>query len=157
MNSLKSGIAIVAGVLLSGAAWNAALAQAGPAYLQEGTVYTAHSPARNGCPSLDWHIWVGPQDTLSGMISTEGVTAKAFSMTGGIGADKTFHLAGKEIGGTGRTGVVDGKVRDDGVLMATLSQISGPSPCNDKTVYIKWFRGGNDPYDPSKGVAGGAG
>lgn len=156
MTSLKSGLAIAAAALLSGAAWNAALAAA-PAYLQEGTVYTAHSPARNGCPSLDWHIWVGPQDTLSGMISTEGVSAKAFSMTGGIGADRTFHLNGKEIGGTGRTGVVDGKVRDDGVLVATISQISGPSPCADKTVYIKWFRGGDDAYDPGKGVAGGGG
>jgi hypothetical protein len=154
MVSLKSGVVIAAVALLSGAAANA---QKAPAYLQEGTVYSAHSPARNGCPSLDWHISVGPKDTLSGIISTEGAEPHAFSVTGGIGTDRTFHLNGKEIGGTARTATMDGKVRADGVLVATMSNFSGPSPCADKTVYIRWFRGGNDPYDPGKGSASGGG
>jgi hypothetical protein len=91
------------------------------------------------------------------MISTEGVSPRAFIVNGGIGPDRTFHLTGTDLAGTGRTGVVDGTVRSDGVLVATMSKISGPSPCNDKTVYIKWFRGGNDPYDPGKGAASGGG
>jgi hypothetical protein len=152
---LKSGIAIVAGALLSTAALNIAIAAPTPAYLEEGTVYSAHSPARDGCPSLDWHVWVGPKDTLSGMISTEGMTPKAFSVTGGIGVDRTFHLDGKEIGGTGRTSTIDGQVRDDGVLVATIGNVSGPSPCANKTVYIRWFRRGNDVYDSSKAAGGG--
>jgi hypothetical protein len=155
MISFKSGVVIAAAVLLSGAA-NAQ--QGAPRYVEEGTIYSAHSPARDGCPPLDWHIAVGPKDTLTGIISSEGAKPTAFRMTGGFGPDWTFHLDGQEIGGTGRTGVVDGQVRNkDKVLIAKLSKLSGPSPCADKTVYIKWFRGGNDPYDPGKGAASGGG
>ena len=150
----KSGPFLAAAVL-SAVAWNAAVAQPAPAYLKEGAVYSVHSIAQHGCPTLDWHIWVGPQDTLQGMISTEGVTPNAYAVKGAIGPNRTFHLDGKQIGGAGATGSVDGTVRDDGTLVATMSKLAPSSPCNDKTVYVKWFRRGNDAYDSSRGAAGG--
>ena len=37
--------------------------------MPEGRVYTFHSTAQAGCPALDWHVVVGANGTLQGMIA----------------------------------------------------------------------------------------
>jgi len=144
----------IAGALLSGAAWSLALAQMPAVPAVEGTVFTVHAPAVGGCPSLDWHVWVGPNSTLSGVVST-GQTMHIWRVTGKLGAHSTFHLDTKEVGGLGRTGTLDGQVQPNGALVARMGPISGGSgACGDKAVYIRWFRHGN-PGDATSGMSSG--
>ena len=37
--------------------------------LPEGRVYMFHSRAQGSCPALDWHVVIGPNNTLNGMIA----------------------------------------------------------------------------------------
>lgn len=142
---------IIAGVALTGAAGNSARAQQAP----EGSVYTTHTPPTGGCPALDWHIAVGPNHTLTGMVGVEGME-DIWKMTGSSTPDRHFHLDGQELGGKQRTGTVDGTVDAKGRLVLTMANISGgPSPCNNKTIYLRWFRNGNA-WNPNS-VAGGGG
>lgn len=122
---------------------------------QEGMVYSAHSPSIGGCPEMDWHVRVGPNHTLTGMVATDGMQ-RIWNLSGSYTPDHKFHLNGKETGGALRTGTVDGQVRPNGSLVLTMGNISGPSPCNNKTVYLPWFRDGNA-YDPNAGAGGGGG
>lgn len=123
---------------------------------QEGTVYSFHSVENAGCPALDWHVRVGTQSRLSGMIATEDMK-HVWRVDGGYTTDRKFVLTGKEIGGAERSGTVNGEIREDGALVAVIGNITGASPCNNKMVYIPWFRGGNNAYDPSNGNSSGGG
>lgn len=158
MFSHKLAVTILAAGTISAFGWTAARAQAAPLKPPaEGTVYTVHSPATNGCPQLDWHVVVGENSTLSGMVSTDHMKS-IWMMTGSFTDDRKFHMNGKEQGGAQRSGGVDGMIQPNGSLVATMRDISGPSACNNVTLYIPWFRNGNA-YDPANGVggAGGAG
>jgi len=139
---------IMAAALFSGGGLNAALAQqpaqqpADPLY---GRVYSFHSQASGTCPSLDWHMVVESNGTLSGLIGTDNMST-VFRVSGTVAKGK-FHLDGKEVGGAGRTSTIDGQVRpSDGWLVADISNVSGPSRCNNHVVHVQWYRpdvGGN--------------
>jgi len=75
--------------------------------------------------------------------------SRVFRVSGTVGPDRGFHLSGKEIGGTGATGTVDGHVRSDGWLVADISKVSGQSSCNNHVVNVRWFR-----YDGNMGGGG---
>jgi len=104
-----------------------------------GRVYSFHSQPSGSCPSLDWHVVVGANGTLSGVVGTNNMST-VFRVSGTVAKGK-FHLDGKEIGGSGRTGTIDGQVRSaDGWLIADISNVTGPSQCNNHTVTVQWYR-----------------
>ena len=123
----------------------------------EGMVYSVHTEETGGCPALDWHVAVGPKDTLAGMVSQQNGRS-IWKVSGTYTADHTFHLAANEACGQQRTGSVDGEFRPDGSLALKLSHLSSPSPCDDKTIYVPWYkyRNGNA-YDTNVGGGGGGG
>src|ERR1700691_6208985 len=94
------------GALAIAATCGAASAQS----LPDGRIYVFHSKAAGGCPALDWHVVVGAGNSLSGMIAWNDMKSMA-KATGSLGADKTFKMTAKEVGGAGRTATVDGQVR----------------------------------------------
>ena len=145
--------AAVAAALISGAAWLAAPAQADNFPPVEGTVYSTISPAADGCPELNWQVRVGPNNSLMGIVAEDGMK-DIWRVTGSFKDDRSFQLHGQELGGAQRTGDVNGYVREsDGSLIFTVGNMSGPSTCNNKSVWGRWFRNGNA-YDPSAGVGG---
>ena len=146
--------ATVAAALVSGAAWLAVPAQAENFPPVEGTVYSTMSPASDGCPELTWHVKVGPNNSLTGILARDG-TNDIWRVTGSFKDDRSFQLHGQELDGARRTGDINGYVREsDGSLTFTVGDLSGPSTCNNKSVWIRWFRHGNA-YDPGLGAAGG--
>jgi hypothetical protein len=112
-------------------------------------VYSMHTNAVGGCPSLDWHIVVGENNTLSGMIGANEMKT-VFRVTGSYDANKAFHLSGHEVGGS-RTGAVNGQIQGDGQMAATLGGLPVGAACQGKTVYVRW----NNPVDNF--TAGGGG
>jgi hypothetical protein len=148
--------AAVAVALISGAAWLAAPAQSANFPPVEGTVYSTISPASDGCPELNWEVRVGPNNSLTGFVAQDGMK-DIWRVTGAFKDDRSFQLHGQEIGGAQRTGDVNGIVRDsDGSLSFTVGNISGPSTCNNKSVWVRWFRDGNV-YNPNVTTNGGGG
>jgi hypothetical protein len=103
--------------------------------MPEGRIYTFHSKAQAGCPSLDWHVVAGANGALSGMISWDDMKAMArASGTANVQA-RTFQMNATEVGGQGRTATVDGTIRQDGWLIAN---IKGPN-VDCKGIAVPWF------------------
>ena len=88
----------------------------------EGRIYVFHSTAQGGCPALDWHVVAGANGSLSGMIAWNNMQSMARA-TGGVASGKV-ELAATEVGGQGRTAMVDGVLRPDGWFTVN---IKGPS------------------------------
>ena len=133
--------------LISGAAWITAPAQAENFPPVEGTVFSTISPATDGYPELNWQVRVGPNNSLMEIVAQNGMK-DIWRVTGSFKADRSFQLHGQELGGAQRTGDVNGYVREsDGSLAFTVGNISGPSTCNLKSVWVRWYRNGNG-YDP---------
>ncbi len=132
----KLPVAVIVGTLLSCTGWNAAFAQAaGTSGPVVGRVYVLHSNAAGECPSLDWHLVVGENNTLNGTVGANNMKTM-FRVMGRYSADKTtFRLYGNEIGGT-RTAVVDGKIMPDNKLAATIDGLPVGAPCQGKTVHV---------------------
>ena len=155
MTSKKKSAAIAL-AFIAGAAWIATPAWAKSKFPPiEGTFYSTISPAANGCPELSWQVRVGPNSTLTGMVGVDGLN-DIWRVTGSFKPDRSFHLDGQELGGAQRTGTVDGYVREsDGSLIFTVGNISGTSTCNNKSVWIQWFRNGLGYRPYSAGGGGG--
>jgi hypothetical protein len=122
---------IAAGAVVVAAASNLALAQQ---VAPEGRVYVFNSPKTGPCPELDWHVVVGPNNTLSGMVGWNAMKSMA-SVSGSISPDRTFKMQGKEVGGQGRTANITGQLRGDGWLIAN---IKGPT-IDCKGIAVPWF------------------
>ena len=151
----KKKTAAMAAMILSGATWLAAPVHAGSNFPPvEGTVYSMISPATDGCPELNWQIRVGPKNSLVGMVAQDGMR-DIWRVTGTFKDDRSFQLHGQELGGAQRIADVNGYVRElDGSLTFTAGNFSGPSACNNKSVWVRWFRDGNG-YNPNPVVGGG--
>ena len=52
-------------------------ASVGAAYAQIPGVYVLHSKPEGGCPALDWHVTVGPNHELSGVIGWDNMKSIA--------------------------------------------------------------------------------
>jgi hypothetical protein len=131
--------AVMAAALASGVGWNVARAQAtGQPYV--GRVYTLHVKAFEGCPSLDWHLVVGENHTLSGMIAVDNMKSM-YRVTGSYNPGKSFRLDGRQVDGNG-TAAINGLIEPTGIMTATLGGLPVGSPCQGKTVYVPW---GNNP------------
>jgi hypothetical protein len=123
---------IAAGAFMLGSVYNAAPAQ--QVTLPEGRVYVFHSKPTGPCPALDWHVVVGANNALSGMIAWDDMKAMA-SVSGSVTPARTFSMTAKEVGGQGRTATVSGTLRSDGYLIAN---VKGPKiECDNITV--PWF------------------
>jgi hypothetical protein len=125
-----SAAAVVTGALAITAIFGVAFAQ-----LPEGRIYAFHSSAQGGCPPLDWHLVVGPNNTFEGMISWDGmksmahVTGSANPQTGAV------HMTAQEAGGQGRTATIDGTVQQDGWM---VTSIKGDNVACQR-VTVPWF------------------
>src|ERR1700748_1406531 len=98
--------ALIAACVLSSVGPNVARAQAtGQPYV--GRVYTLHVKAFQGCPSLDWHIVVGDNRTLAGVIAVDNMKTM-YRVTGSYEPGKSFRLDGRQVDGPG-TGAINGK------------------------------------------------
>jgi len=72
-------------------------------------VFSFHSNATSGCPSLDWHIVVQPDYTVSGMVGWQNMQLIA-RVSGAMNPQsKTFQLTAKEAGGN-RTATISGTI-----------------------------------------------
>jgi len=138
----KMPAAVIAGALLSCMGLNLASAELpGDTRSYPGRVYTLHTKAVANCPSLDWHIVVGENSTLSGMIATDNMAA-VFKVSGKFNPlDRSFRLDGTEVSGPhpGTPGAVNGQVQSDGRLAATLGGLPMGAACQGKTVYLRWL------------------
>jgi hypothetical protein len=119
---------IAAGAVVAAATCNLALAQA---VAPEGRVYVFHSNPTGQCPAVDWHVVVGANNTLGGVVAWNNMKSLA-NLNGTIAQNRSFTMTGKEVGGQGRTATVTGTVRPDGWLVAN---VKGPNlVCNGITV-----------------------
>ena len=111
----------------------AAMAQQQP--LPPGRVYSFHSGATASCPALDWHVVLGDDNSLTGMISWDGMRSMAHAS--GMLQGNAFQMTAKEVGGRNRTATVDGTVNPStGWLTAN---IKAPNlTCTG--IEVPWFR-----------------
>jgi hypothetical protein len=117
---------------------------------QEGTVLSTHIPASGNCPITKWQFGIGPHATVQGRVDVSG-SSIPWRLSGTYDSHGTFHLHGQELGGAERSGAIDAQVQSDGSLTMRIATINDPSPCDNRTVYLPWFRNGND-FDPAAGI-----
>src|ERR1700742_2107710 len=88
----------MAAIALSTAALlSPALAQQGKAQL-----YAFHSaPIAGGCPGLDWHITLEPDNSLVGFVAWDHDQHIA-RLEGKFDKNRTFEMNAQEVGGQGR-------------------------------------------------------
>ncbi len=117
MRSLKS---FAASALVIAATCGVATAQVAPTQvLPEGRLYVFHSKAAGSCPALDWHIVVGSDNTLSGMIAWNDMKDMARAK-GTISVNKTFRMTATEVGGAARTAEITGEINQLGWFIANI-------------------------------------
>lgn len=143
---MRSTKMIAASTLVVAAAASG-LASAQPASvtnLPAGRLYVTHSAAGGGCPAVDWHVVVGPNNTLEGMVSWNNMQSMA-KVSGDV-KNNVVHMTGKEVGGKERTATVTGTLRPDGWIFADIKGAT----VDCKGVAIPYFA-------PPPGGAGGSG
>jgi hypothetical protein len=129
---LSAGIAVAA--LAAAVASSPAIAQKG-----KGSLYAFHTFAVvGGCPGLDWHVTVSPEDKIGGFVAWDRGLHMA-RLEGEVKKDRTFEIDAKEVGGEGRTAVVRGKVAGDYV---NLSVSGSGTPCDGDILPVPRAEGG---------------
>jgi hypothetical protein len=142
MNSAMKLTSLSVGLLLACGASPGARADIPTGYtLQDGTVLSTHTPETAACPITWWQLWIGPANSVRGKIWEEG-TNKAWGVSGAFDSHGTFHLDDRGMG------AVDAQVQSDGSLSLRMAKAGDQSACYNRTVYLPWFRNGNDfnPY-----------
>ena len=120
--------------LSAAALFSPALAQQGKAQL-----YALHSPpVVGGCPGLDWHITLEPDNTLIGFVAWDHGQHIA-RLDGKLNKDRTFHMNAQEVGGQGRKATVSGKA-GGGYVNAMIS--GSGTPCDGQNLPIPTMAGG---------------
>jgi hypothetical protein len=103
--------------------------------LPPGRVYAFHSSPNGACPELEWHVVVGANDVLTGLIAWNNQQNIARA-TGSLNRQaRTFQMSAQEVGGQGRTANISGTVGQDGWLLAN---IQGPT-VNCQGIDVPWF------------------
>jgi hypothetical protein len=120
---------------------------------REGMVFSATSPSVGDCPAMSWYFRIGPNRTITGMVSHLG-TEDVWRVKGTYTPNHTFHVDTQELTGQQKSGSVDGQVLQNGSLTMQIGNVAGASPCANKTIYIPWFRDGNA-FTPYSGGGGG--
>jgi len=102
---LRAGIAVAAlsaAVLLS------------PAMAQKhkASLFAFHTkPVIGGCPGLDWHVVLTPDNKIDGFVAWDHKRHMA-TLDGELNKDQTFEIAAQEFGSTGKA-MVTGKIAGD--------------------------------------------
>jgi hypothetical protein len=120
---------------------------------QEGKVaeYAFHtSPVPGGCPGLDWHLTLSPDNKLAGIVAWDHGRHVA-KLAGELNKDRTLEIRAKEIGGTGRIATVKGTAEGDYV---NLTMIDSGSPCDGENLGVSRVAGGRAAAE-TDGKAGG--
>jgi hypothetical protein len=130
-------------ILIAGIAMAAlsAAALSGPALAEKGkgSLYAFHTSAViGGCPGLDWHVTVSPEDKIGGFVAWDRGLHIA-RLEGEINKDRTFEIDAKEVGGAGRTAVVKGKIAGEYV---NLSVSGSGTPCDGDILPVPRAEGG---------------
>src|ERR1700744_3145483 len=106
-----------------------ALVAASPAMAQpkKAQLYSYHTgSAVGGCPGLDWHITVEPDNKLVGFVAWDREQHIA-RLDGQLNADRTFELAAKEVGGAQRTATIKGTA---GGAYINVAIYNSGTPCD---------------------------
>jgi len=100
--------------------------------VQPGRMYAFHTVPTGGCPGLDWHIVVDPDNELTGFVTWDRMKHMA-NLSGKLDP-KTgkFHMDAKEVGGT-RTPVVEGVVTQKTAAMTVVGTGTG---CDNQKIQI---------------------
>jgi hypothetical protein len=123
--------------------------------LKPGTVLSTHTPDTGGCQFMKWQLTIGPNDTVAAKIEQTGVS-KNWELTGTYDSHGTYHLNGHELDGAKGATIIDAQVQADGSMIFTMADAGDPSPCFNRTLYLPWFRNGND-FNPSLTGSGSGG
>jgi hypothetical protein len=152
MRKTLTAVVMVAAASLCGIAADPAMSADRLVTPREGMVFSATSPAIGDCTAMSWYFRIGPNHTLTGMVSHLG-TEDVWQVKGTYTPQHTFHVDTQELTGQRRTGSVDGQVMQNGSLTMKIGNVAGESPCANTTIYLPWFRDGNA-YSPSAGGGG---
>jgi hypothetical protein len=128
----RRSAAMLAAFVIAGSATMAPTA----ALAQQAGLYSFHTAAASGCPALDWHVVVGSDRKLSGMVGWAGTHTA--SLGGTIGANGKFNALATE-GATGKTAAVQGSVSGSYLQIS----VSGTgSPCDNVSLNVPRAGGG---------------
>ncbi len=133
---MLGGRLALAGAFIVTACLNAALAQ-----MPVGRVYTLHSAPAGGCPALDWHIVVEPNDTLVGMIAWDNMQTIARASGTVNRKDHTFSMIATALGGSTRKATIQGRFDEQG---SATAKIVGPHMTCDAVIL---------PFNPTQPTA----
>ncbi len=132
--SLRRAWTVVPALLLAGAAALAPTAASAQGATQ---LYSFHTGAASGCPGLDWHVIVGPDRKVSGMVGWDGMTRTA-TLSGKLSANGEFTATANEAA-TGKKATVGGRASGNALAIA----ISGTgSPCDNVILNVPRAVGG---------------
>ena len=101
-------------------------------------LYAFHTRPASGCPGLDWHVTVEPDNSISGFVAWDRMQHMA-RLEGTIARDRTFKLNAQEVGGTGKTAIVSG--RAGGTFLSIAISGTG-TPCDDIILNVPRVTGG---------------
>jgi|ERR1700733_13683027 hypothetical protein len=129
--STKWSSVIVAGLFMTGLAGTATALQP-----TQGEVLSFHSEGYGQCPDLDWHLVVGANKHLSGLIAWDGMKNVA-RVSGSFDEGGKFHLALQPVDGSASPGNVDGQLPEyTGWLTASVTGAG----CPHQQVQVQWQR-----------------
>jgi hypothetical protein len=102
-------------------------------------LYAYHSPpVVGGCPGLDWHVTLEPDNSLIGFVAWDQGKHMA-RLEGTLKKDRSFEMDAKEIGGQGRSATVVGKA-GGGYINMTIN--GSGTPCDGQNLPIPTILGG---------------
>ena len=128
----RTGTALVA--MLAAASMSPAMAQQKTAQL-----YAYHTSAViGGCPGLDWHITLEPDNRLVGFVAW-AQDAHMARLNGSIKKDRSFEMQASEVGGAARKATVKGTAGGDYI---NVSIYNSGTACDGEILTIPRTAGG---------------
>jgi hypothetical protein len=101
-------------------------------------LYAFKTRPASGCPGLDWHVTVEPDNTISGFVGWDRMQHMA-RLEGTIAKDRTFKINAQEVGNPARNAVISGRAGGTYLEIA----ISGTgTPCDDVILNVPRVVGG---------------
>jgi hypothetical protein len=134
MKSRKLAATVAIAALSTAAVLGTAFAQSG----QPGLYAFSTGPTTSGCPGLDWHITLQPDNSLVGFVSW-GRGEHIARLAGTLNPNRQFQMNAQEVGGQGRTAVVKGQAM--GQYINVVISGSG-SPCDNINLNVPRVAGG---------------
>ena len=127
----KLSTAIVAGLFVMGLAGTATALEP-----TRGELLSFHSEGYGECPDLDWHLVVGAQKQLTGLIAWDNMKNVA-RVSGSFNEEGKFHLELQPMSGSGAKGSVEGQLPEyTGWLTASVTGAG----CPHQQIQVQWQR-----------------